>query len=68
METSLHRNLGETLKGFGGHLRCRECGREEPLGSVSGHLLKGWPTCCNGHTMEWLTASQLASNPPRQNP
>lgn len=53
-------SLGETLKGFGGLLRCMTCGREKPLGDPGEKLSEGWPRCC-GYTMRWITERQFAS-------
>jgi hypothetical protein len=43
----------------GGVLRCRWCHREQPLGDAASHLRSGWPTCCLGGTMTWVTQRQL---------
>lgn len=59
--TTLHDDLGSTLKGFGGYLRCETCGHCAPLGSrsaIAGSLRSGWPHCCN-LTMRWWTQSQI---------
>lgn len=58
----LHRAVAEGLQGFGGLLRCTECGAERPLGNIGQKLASGWPKCC-GYTMRWVTQRQLDLRP-----
>lgn len=55
---SIHDKIGGDLQGFGGLLRCRECGNERALGNVGDKLANGWPKCC-GYTMRWITRREL---------
>lgn len=55
---TVHAAIGADLQGFGGILRCRVCGAEQPLGDVGASLRHGWPKCC-GYTMRWVTQRQL---------
>jgi len=43
----------------GGVHKCRVCGEEKPLGSVTDAARHGWPLCC-GYRMRWLTAADMA--------
>lgn len=50
---------GAALSGFGGYLRCRECGHSTALGDPGRRVTgQGWPKCC-GYTMEWITQRQI---------
>lgn len=51
-------NLEDTLKEFGGVLRCQTCNHEEPINNISKQLTNGWKKCC-GYTMRWVTAREL---------
>jgi hypothetical protein len=55
---SIATKIGNDLQGFGGHLECTVCGREQPLGDVGVKLADGWPKCC-GYTMSWMTQRLL---------
>jgi len=52
--------IGADLSMLGGVLRCGECGAEQPVGDVAGHLAHGWPKC-HGQTMTWVTLKMLAA-------
>jgi hypothetical protein len=56
--TTLHSAIAADLSGFGGILRCTECGWTRPLGDVACRLRSGWPECC-GYTMTWVTQREL---------
>lgn len=47
-----------SLDGFGGILRCEQCGTTKPLGEPSKKLRHGWPKHC-GYTMRWWTQRQI---------
>jgi hypothetical protein len=57
---AMQQELGTTLDGFGGFLRCESCRSNFDLspGQAGHYLSNGWPTCC-GHTMRWWTQSQI---------
>jgi hypothetical protein len=56
-----HEGLGKELDSMGGVLRCSECKAEKPMVGAARYLALGWPQCCGGATMTWVTARQLAS-------
>ena len=57
--TSLGKARAGALDGFGGYLRCRDCGHGADLGNPGARVLGlGWPKHC-GYTMEWITQGQI---------
>lgn len=56
-----HDAIAESLKGFGGFLRCEHCGKRSALDDdmdVRNYLRDGWPRHC-GYTMRWWTQRQV---------
>lgn len=57
--TTLSEAMSGALSGYGGYLRCEECGRKRMLGDPAHRVLTaGWPKCC-GYTMRWWTQRQI---------
>lgn len=56
---TIHEEIASDLKGLGGVLRCSECGRQETLDGMAGYFAHGWPTCCNGYALMWVTQRLL---------
>ncbi|QPC81050.1 hypothetical protein G4Y79_15205 [Phototrophicus methaneseepsis] len=56
----IHGMIASDIAHFGGVLRCKECGKEQPLTEqqISHYLGHGWPEC-HGETMLWVTQRQL---------
>jgi hypothetical protein len=53
----IHNAITKRLTGFGGYLKCTDCGATRPLGDIATKLANGWPKQC-GYTMRWITAKQ----------
>ena len=53
---TLHENIANSLKDFGGYLVCQKCGAKKQISKVSipTSLEQGWPKC-HGYTMTWIT-------------
>lgn len=52
-------HISAALDGFGGFLRCEECGHMAPLGDPGKRVMRtGWPKHC-GCTMRWWTQRQI---------
>lgn len=58
-------SVAESLHGFGGFLRCEECGYRPFVAltdaDTTHYLANGWPRHC-GYTMRWWTQRQIDAN------
>lgn len=55
---TIHEEIAKAMPPLS-HLECRECGRRREVGDLANNLRKGWPTCCNGHSMILVTQKML---------
>lgn len=57
--TTLAESIGNDLRGFGGFLRCEQCGHVWTGALDTGRFIAhGWPKHC-GYTMRWWTQRQI---------
>lgn len=56
----LYDSIADSVRPFGGFLRCETCDCRQELGDIAHKFQHGWPKCC-GYTMHWWTQRQVAA-------